>query len=123
MFIYFDKEVSSPAFGLTQSNKIQRNLQYSEMIPYNAIQLLGNLRKGLIQIECFYRNLIAAHMIDMIGHHVAISFRIEQHSRNLVPCSGNLGVFVLHIREDLIQVAGMKGLYVKMGLQYPMMSV
>ncbi len=113
MLIYFDKEIYFPAFGLIQSHKLQRNLPYPEMVAYNTVQLFCNLRKFLIQVQCFYRNLIPTHMIDIVRHNIFLGLCIKQHSGNLMSRSGNCCVFVLHIRKNLVQIPRMKGLYIK----------
>ena len=48
MLIYFDNEIIFPAFRTAKSGKSQMTLQESERVLYNAVKLLGNLRKVLI---------------------------------------------------------------------------
>lgn len=95
----FRQRSDFPAFQTAKSSKSQTTLQDPEVVLYNAVQLSSNLRKGLVQIQCFYRNLIATHMINIIRHKVFIGLCIEKHPGNLMSRTGNRCVFVLHIRK------------------------
>ena len=91
-----------------------------EMLLHDAVQLPGDLGKVLIQVKRADADLVAAHVIDMIRLHLLIGFGIKKHAgylRRGIIRAGKLRFLVLHIGEDLIQIAGMERMHVVLHLR------
>ena len=100
------------------------------MLLRDAVQLPGDLRKVLIQVQCADADFVAAHVIDMIRLHLLIGFGIKKHTGYLwlgMIRAGKLRFLIFHIGEDLIQIAGMERVHVvlhlrRMGILIPVIS-
>lgn len=83
------------------------------MLCHNCIQLRGNLRKLLVQIERFHGDLVAAHLITVVRLDCLICCGIEKHSGNLMRLVAKLGILILDLCKNLIQIAGVQRMCIK----------
>lgn len=71
---------------------------------HQLIQLLPNLIKPAIQVKRFHADLVAAHLIGVVGDNLFVCFGVEQHSRNGYLPVLQFFLLVLDVGKNLIQV-------------------
>ena len=89
---------------------------FRKMFIYNCIQLCGNFREISIQVKRFYADFVAAHLIAVVRLNSLVCCGIQEHTGNRMRLSSELGVLIFHISENLIQIPGVKGVYIVLSL-------
>ena len=102
-------------FGIIKRHgKIKR---LREMLIHYSVQLCRNFREIPVQIKRFHTDLIATHPIAVIRLYCFVRCGIQKHTGHPMRFISKLGVFVFHISENLIQIAGMERVDVVLSLR------
>ena len=100
----------------TKIKKLTTALNIEVLADY-GIQLFRYFFKRLIQVERFNAYPVSAHHIRAVGLDILIGRGIQKHTRNAVLFIAELGIFVLHISEYLILIAGMQSVNIILHLR------